>query len=316
LQPGQNIDGYRVVRVLHSGTRSHLYLVEADQKRYALKAPSENFAEDPQYLEGFIREQWVGRRIDHAGVMKIYPRPEGSPFLYLLCEYVEGQTLRQWMFDHPRPDLAEARRLLGDIVAALRAFQRLHMTHRDLKPENIMLTGDGRVKIIDFGTVQVGGLEELSGAAREEVPVGSVHYSAPEYLHGGRGAHVSDIFSIGVIAYELLTGKLPYDLPEHRQQDRNARASRDIWRYISARVPRPELPEWFDLALRKATHPYPQQRYEALSEFLQDLHVPNKELVDKHRSAPLLERNPLLFWRALALILAVVVVVQWALLSS
>lgn len=313
LESGQTIDGLRVQRILHSGTRSHLYLVlnNADKRQYVLKAPSENFADDPHYLESFIREQWVASRVQHAGVMKIFPRPEHSPFLYLLCEYIEGQTLRQWLFDHPKPPLETVRTIVREIVAALRALQRLHMTHRDLKPENIMLTHDGHVKLIDFGTVHIGGLEEVASPLREERPVGSADYIAPEYLLGANGAFYSDIFSLGVIVYEMLTGKLPYKLSAEQQRN-----LRDVhaYHYISARERRSDIPLWLDLALQKATQPNANLRYHALSEFIRDLSTPNEELLRAQQRQPLLQRNPVRFWQVSTVLLLSIVIAQCSVL--
>ena len=315
LEPGNRIDGFTVERVLHSGTRSHLYVVNGgiDKKQYVLKAPSTNFADDPHYLEGFIREQWVASRIQHPSVMKVFARPPQSPFLYLLCEYIDGITLRQWMFDNPRPAYETVRVIVREIVTALRALQRLHMTHRDLKPENIMLTGDGKVKLIDFGTVHISGLDEVASPLREDIPVGSADYIAPEYLLGGNGAFYSDIFSLGVIVYEMLTGKLPFNLTA--QQQRHLK-SIHVYEYTSARVHQPDLPLWLDLALKKATQPNVNQRYQAMSEFLHDLSTPNEDMVRQHRRQPLLQRNSLRFWRNAALILFVIAVVEAAVLIS
>ncbi|HSB97173.1 MAG TPA: serine/threonine-protein kinase, partial [Spongiibacteraceae bacterium] len=315
LQPGQSIDGFSVQKVLHSGTRSHLYLVRnsVDEKLYVLKAPSESFSDDAQYLEGFIREQWIGSRIEHAAVMKVWPRPQHSPFLYLLCEYIEGQTLRQWLFDNPRPALETVRDLTREIIGALRALQRLHMTHRDLKPENIMLTREGRIKLIDFGTVHVGGLEEVASPLRDIVPVGSANYIAPEYLLGESGSFSSDIFSLGVIVYEMLTGKLPFNLSPQRQRHlKNLQA----YRYRAAREQRSDLPLWIDLTLQKATQPDARLRYQALSELMHDLCVPNQSMLAKRQAAPLLERNPLRFWQVVSLLLAAVVLGQWIALHN
>jgi protein phosphatase len=328
LDVGQIIDGYRVQRILHNGTRSHVYVVESivetnigveqntgAQKRYVLKAPSSNFSEDAQYLEGFMREQWVGRRIDHPSIMKIYPHPENSPFLYHLCEYIEGQSLRQWLFDNPRPALEIVRSLTREIITALRVFQRQHMVHRDLKPENVMLLADGRIKLIDFGTVYVSGLGEVNSPLREDTPVGSADYIAPEYLLGETGTHTSDIFSLGVMVYEMLTGKLPFNLP-FLSSGATRRPPKGLqpWRYQFAREKRKDLPLWVDLALQKATAPRQRERYQALSEFLQDICVPNADMLQERQSAPLIERSPVNFWRGLALLLLIVVLVQWALM--
>ena len=174
------------------------------------------------------------------------------------------------------------------------------MVHRDLKPENVLIDQDGRIKLIDFGTVQVSGLQEIKSAIEEECPVGSLNYIAPEYLMGQQGASRSDIFSLGVIAYEMLCGELPYKKPQYRNQ---IPKNYSHWEYQPIEQKREDVPLWVDLALRKATMPSPKDRYLALSEFMQDLRIPNQQLVDKVQSVPLMERNPLLFWQALSAIL-------------
>lgn len=146
LEPGQRIDAYTVERVLHASVRSHLYVVSHPRLRHTcvLKAPSPNIAEEPEGLEAFLREQWVARRIDHPNVMRVVDAAVDSRFLYHVCEHIPGCTLRQWMRDHPQPDLATVRDLVRQIAKALRAMQRQGMLHRDLKPENIMVTPAGR----------------------------------------------------------------------------------------------------------------------------------------------------------------------------
>ncbi len=300
LRPDARIDGYRVLRTVASGTRSHIYLVEdSSGQRLALKAPSESFAEDAVYLDGFLREEWIGKRIDHPGVMKVLPRPE-SRFLYLVAEHIEGQSLRQWMLDNPHPPIEDVRRLVGDIAKALRAFQRLQIVHRDLKPENVMIDRDGNPKLVDFGTAYVQGFDELESAVRETHPVGSVGYVAPECLLGQPATHAADIYALGIVAYEMLAGALPYKAP----------LSRDAKAYLNrpyvplAKAGRSDVPKWMDLALAKATAQNPAHRYEALSELVTDLARPNPELIRRVESAPLLEKNPTLFWQLVSAVLA------------
>ena len=307
MLPGMSIDGFEILSVVHSGTRSHVYsaIEKSTDKKFILKAPSENFSDDAQYLEGFFREQWVGKRIDSPRVMKIYERPENSPFLYHVCEYIPGQTLRQWMYDNPIPKLEDVRELAKSIVFALRIFQRLGMTHRDLKPENIILDENNQAKIIDFGTVFVEGLEEISSPLSEEIPVGSVDYIAPEYLLGSIHQS-SDLFSLGVIVYEMLCGHLPYkEVTAQRYPKRFA-----DWRFRSITDFRKDVPAWMSLSLKKATEPDPRNRYQAFSEFLQDISTPNDSLITHSRQAPLIERHPVLFWQLLSFILFVIVICQ------
>ena len=307
---GMTIDGYQVIRVLHSGTRSHVYLVQHPEHDlpYVLKAPSHNFADDLSYLDGFVREQWIGLRVNSDSVMKTYPTPKNSRFLYLLMEYVEGKTLRQFMDDNGPVALDKMRTILNGAIKGIRVLQRMDMVHRDIKPENIMICSDERVKIIDFGTVKVNGLGDIKGIDLEEIPVGSVDYIAPEYVLGGDGNIQSDIFSLGVIAYEMITGKLPYAmshihrrLPEHSKE----------WVYTSIRERDKSLPIWIDAALKKAVHPQISQRHTALSEFSTDLQKPNRELIARYQKIPLIERNPVLTWQLVSAVLCVVIILQW-----
>ncbi len=314
MDVGMSIDGYEIKRVIHSGTRSHIYLVQHSEhlQPYILKAPSSQFSEDAQYLEGFVREQWVGLRVNHDRVMKTYSPDHNSQFLYLLAEYVEGQTLRQWMHDRPDISLEKMREITQEIIAGLRVFQRMEMIHRDLKPENIMVCDDGSIKLIDFGTVKVNGLSEIVSPISDDIPVGSVDYIAPEYLLNGEASHRSDIFSLGVIIYEMLSGHLPYKMSNaHRSTPKSIQE----WRYFPITDYNKNIPQWVDYALRKATHPSEGQRYEALSELMADLRQPNSELIQQYYKAPLIERNPILFWQGLSCLLVITIIAQWLFLG-
>ncbi|MBT0960914.1 bifunctional protein-serine/threonine kinase/phosphatase [Denitromonas iodatirespirans] len=302
LAAGHKIDGYEVLDVIFSGTRSHMYLVkDCDSgQRYVLKAPSENFAEDAVYLDGFIREEWVGQRIDHPNVMKTYPGRPDKQFMTYLGEHIEGMNLREWMQDNPRPSLDAVRDIIRQAVAGLRAFQRADMVHQDLKPENIMINRDGRVKILDFGTVMIAGTDEIASPLDKSVPQGSVNYVAPEYLMGERGSFRSDLFSLAVIAYEMITGTLPFDEPAVK---RVSLKSYTELAYIPARHRRHDLPLWIEGCLKKALQPNPADRYDAFSEFLQDFTVPNPRLAADIRRQPLIQKNPVAVWQVLCAIL-------------
>ncbi|GAM58932.1 serine/threonine protein kinase [Vibrio ishigakensis] len=164
LDEGHKLDHFKVLKILHAGARSHVYQVldETSGEIRVLKTPSEQYRDELEFLKGFANEQWVGTQLKNKRVMKVYPTPVESKFVYQICEHIEGMTLRQWMYDNPKPSLQQARSILDETVKALRVFQRADMVHRDLKPENIMITPSGEVKIIDFGAVKVKGLEEIS----------------------------------------------------------------------------------------------------------------------------------------------------------
>ncbi len=293
------LDGYEVQEVLYSDSGSHTALVhvEISKRLHCLNAPSLNFADDPLYLDGFIKEEWVGKRINHPGVMKTYSPARPKQFLYYLAEYIPEQHLRQWSYEHPHPSLDQ-----------VRALQRLDMIHQDLKPENVLIDAQGRTKLIDFGTVRIAGMDEIASPLERDIPQGSVNYVAPEYLLGQPGSHRSDLFSLGVIAYELFTGQVPFE--ERRTNDYLIRSYREL-NYRPARHQRPDLPEWIEGALRKACNPDPARRYGALSEFIYDLEHPNKAFIHSERSKPLIEKNPLLFWKGLSALLALLLVAQW-----
>ena len=300
LERGMVMDGYRILREIHVSPTSQLYLAVdiASGKQVALKTPSVNFEDDPGYLERFRHEEWVGRRIDDPHVVKVIEPARRRRFLYHILDYVEGQTLRQWMSDHPQPPLTEAREILAQIACGIRAFHRLDMLHRDLKPENILIDRDGTVRIIDFGSTKIAGIAEIASPVEQTDLLGTKNYTAPEVLRGEPATTSADLFAFGVIAYELLTGRLPYG--ERLGREINAKAMARL-RYVPARSERPDLPIWVDGALEKAVRLDPKRRYMVETELPYDLSHPNPEFIERH-NRPLLERNPVGFWRGAALL--------------
>jgi len=295
LEAGQILDDYRVLRELHASQRSQIYLVEdtGNGQQVILKTPSVNQQDDPVYIDGFLHEEWVGRRINNPHVQKIIASRRRRRFLYYAAEYIEGQTLRQWMNDHPLADITEIRPIMKQMIVGIRAFHRKEMIHQDLKPENIMIDLHGTVKIIDFGSTKIGGIQEINSPIQQGTLLGTHEYAAPEYFLGLPGTTRSDLYSLGVLAYEMLTGKLPYGRPLSRR-------NLNKLKYIPLRQYNPEIPAWIDGAVEKAVQIKPRLRYEAKSEFLTDLFKPNMALIKQRQ--PLIEKNPIAFWRMLALI--------------
>jgi len=220
-------------------------------------------------------------------------------------EFIEGQTLTQWMRDNPKPDMATVRGIVEQIAKGLLAFHRLEMIHQDLRPENIMIDGSGTVKIIDFGATKVAGLEEVSSPIEHADILGTALYTAPEYFLGEAGSARSDLYSLAVITYQMLTGKLPYGINVSKARTRSAQNKLS---YISALHDDREIPAWVDYTLKTALHPNPYKRYAELSEFIFDLSQPNKAFLNKS-APPLMDRNPVLFWKSVSCILSIIIVV-------
>ena len=305
LEPRMSFDGYTIVRELHGSSRSHLYLAldQTDLALVVLKIPSIDLRGDPAYLKRFMMEEWVARRINSAHVLKPRMQSRRRNYLYVVTEYIDGQTLAQWMIDNPKPDIETVRGIIEQIARGLQAFHRLEMLHQDLRPANIMIDKTGTVKIIDFGSTRVRGVVEASPSTDRDDILGTAQYTAPEYFLGESGTARSDIYSLGAITYQLLTGRLPYGAQVAKTR---TKAQQLKLKYRSVLDDTREIPAWLDGMLRKAVHPDPYQRFDELSEFVYRLRHPGQE---DTAATPLIERNPLVFWQMLCLTLLTIIAV-------
>jgi serine/threonine protein kinase/serine/threonine protein phosphatase PrpC len=300
------VDGYQIIREIHASSRSHIYLATdtADGATVAIKTPSIDLSADRAHLQRFRMEEWIARRINNAHVLKPLPSRKQS-YLYVATEFIDGQTLTQWMIDNPKPSLESVRGIVEQVAKGLQAFHRMEMLHQDLRPENVMIDRNGTAKIIDFGSTKIAGItDDASSNALSDI-LGTVQYTAPEYFLGEGGSTCSDIFSLGVITYQMLTGRLPYgsEVPKARTKSQQRKL-----RYKSALDDNRELPAWIDGTLRTAVHPDPNQRYDELSAFVFDLRHPNKDYLQPSPT-PLIERNPLLFWQGLVAVLVITILI-------
>jgi len=307
LEARMSFDGYKIIREVHASSRSHVYLAldEETSTHVIIKTPSIDLRAEPAYLERLLMEEWIARRINSAYVLKPCLQTRKRNFLYIVTEFIEGQTLAQWMIDNPKPNIETVRGIVEQIAKGLRAFHRMEMLHQDLRPNNIMIDSTGTVKIIDFGSTSVAGILEINSPIDRNNILGTAQYTAPEYFLGESGTTRSDMFSLGVITYQMLTGKLPYGAKVAQCRTKSAQNNLS---YDSLLDDEREIPAWIDESIKKALHPNPNKRYEDLSEFLFDLRQPNKAFLNKTRQ-PLLERNPVAFWRGLSFILAVIIMI-------
>ncbi|NIC06145.1 bifunctional protein-serine/threonine kinase/phosphatase [Billgrantia bachuensis] len=306
LEPRMVFDGYRILRQLHASDRSHAYLAvdQATADKVVIKTLATELRESPKHVERFLMEEWIARRIDNPHVVKAHRSGRRRRYLYSVTEFIEGRTLAQWLRDEPRLELETVRSLVEQIARGLRAFHRLEMVHQDLRPHNVMVDAAGHATLIDFGSVRVAGVVEGNPGQGEEL-LGTASYTAPECFLGEPATPRSDMYSLAVIAYHALTGTLPYGTEVAKAR---SRAGQHRLAYRSALSANRELPAWVDEVLRKALHPQPERRFEALSELVHELRQPSPVFVKKSRP-PLIERDPVLFWKGVAALLSLLVLV-------
>ncbi|MFT6261609.1 MAG: serine/threonine protein kinase [Bermanella sp.] len=305
LTARMHFDGYEIIREIYISSRSHVFLArDLDSlQTVVIKTPSVELRNDVLYLERFMMEEWIAKRVNNPHVAKAIEPNRKRNYLYLVTEYIEGISLHQWIIDNPKPSLEEVRVVIEQVVKGLQAFHRQEMVHQDIRPQNIMIDQSNTVKIIDFGSTYIAG---VTGSKTEEVMRGTLLYSAPEYFLGQQGSPQSDIYALAVMTYEMLSGRFPYGVEVSK-----ARSAKEQQRLVYSRLvdDESELPSWIDYALQKALQINPLKRYSELSEFIYDLRNPNKVFLSKTR-APLMERNPIMFWQGISFILFIIIVMQ------
>lgn len=311
LAPRMEFEGFTILREMQVSARSHLHLAvdNISGLQYVIKTPSVDLSQDADYLDRFVLEEWIARRVDSPHVVKTWPGERPRSHLFVAMEFIDGQTLAQWMRDNPHPSLDTARSIIEQLAQGLQALHRREMLHQDLRPENVMIDHQGTVKLIDLATAHVEGLAEYHRDAFVTAVPGTLQYTAPEYLLGQGGSQRSELFALAAITYQMLTGQLPYGLEASR-----VRSPADLrrLRYVPVRHLRPDLPQWVDAVLAKALHPTPAKRQEVISEFIHDLKAPGARF-HSQRSTPLIERNPVLFWKCSTALLSLAVLVLIAL---
>jgi len=308
LHPGDQLDHYRIDGlVARSGMASIFRATDTRTGRpVAIKVPHPEMEGDPIFFDRFNREAEIGKKLDHPGVVKVLNDEERSR-RYMVLEWVDGKLLRQILNEVKKLPAERAIKITLGLCKTLDYIHSQGVVHRDLKPENIMVDKDDRTKLIDFGIAANAGSRRLTFAKLTEA-MGTPDYISPEQVKGKRGDARSDIYALGVMFYEMLTGKVPFTGPNpfvimNERLLNNPIPPREVNPEIS-----PELQEIIYRALERD----PKKRYASAHEFALDLEHPEKvgvadreELRNwKQRRSPIARR--ILFYIMLALIPVVV----------
>jgi serine/threonine-protein kinase len=304
VHTGDKLDHYLIENVAaRSGMASIFRAIdESTGQPVAIKIPHPEMEADPAFYDRFLREQEIGEKLDHPGVMKVFPNRDHSQF-YMAMEWVDGRLLRQVLNEQRKLPAERAVAIVRKIASALEYIHSRGVVHRDLKPENIMIDSRDHIKLIDFGIAANVGSKRLTFAKFTQT-MGTPDYISPEQVKGKRGDARSDIYALGVMLYEMLTGKVPFTGANAFviMNDRllnNPVPPREIDASIS-----PQLQEIIYRAMERD----PSKRYASAREFAHDLEHPEQvgvaereELTNwKARRQP--RRRPILFYVAMALI--------------
>lgn len=266
VEAGAQIDSYRIdAPIARSGMASIFKATDLrDNRIVALKIPHPDMEADPILFDRFQREAGIGEKLDHPKVMRVYGGEERSR-IYMVMEWCEGRLLRAILDEGPLSQ-ERALRIAGEVLEGLDYIHAHGVVHRDLKPENIMVDADDNIKLIDFGIAGDAAAKRLT-YANFTAAIGTPNYISPEQVKGRRGDGRSDIYSMGVILYEMLSGKLPFNGPNPM-----AAMNERLLNYpVPPTVANPAISPQLQEVIYRALERDPKNRYAKASEFAWDL---------------------------------------------
>ncbi|HZU82128.1 MAG TPA: serine/threonine-protein kinase [Polyangiaceae bacterium] len=286
---GERLDQYELTELLaRSGMASIFKAVDTRSgSTVALKVPHMQYESDVAFYQRFEREEQIGQKLDHPNIVRVL-RPDHKSRMYLVMEFAEGSSLRAIIGRRKRLPLAEALDIARQVGRALVYMHEHGIVHRDLKPENVLLTPDGQVKLIDFGIAMDEAARRLTWAGLSST-IGTPDYMAPEQVRGRRGDARTDVYALGVMLYEMITGELPH-------AGANAHAVMRAKLEEDPRAPREVLPDIdpnVEEIILRSIDRSPRERYASAAEMLADLEDPTKAVPKdrtEQRSRPLLRK--------------------------
>jgi serine/threonine protein kinase len=304
LSPGETLDQYKLIDIIARSGMATVFRAQDLENGHivALKVPYLEYEADLVFHERFVREEQIGQRLDHPAIIKVL-RPKDKSRVYLVMEYVEGELLSQRLRREKRFPLPTAIALAEQLADALIYLHQHNVVHRDLKPANIVIQPNGQVKLIDFGIALDTTLRKMTWGRLSQA-VGTPDYMAPEQIKGSRGDGRTDVYSLGAILYEMLTGEVPFS-------GNNVHAAMQAKMQEDPTLPRrwrPEISPQLEEIVLCALEREPQDRFESAFELREALEHP-KSIRLTGRAAHQRSKSKLPHWaRALILVFGGIVV--------
>ena len=267
LSKGQKInDRYEIIKTIGEGGMANVYLAHDTilDRKVAIKVLRGDLSNDEKFIRRFKREALSVSNLSHPNIVEVYDVGEEDGNYYIVMEYIEGKTLKQLLQKRGALTLTEVIDIMSQLTDGLAHAHEAYIIHRDIKPQNIMIEDNGRIKITDFGIAMALNSTQLT---QTNSVMGSVHYLPPEQANGKGATVKSDIYSLGILMYELLTGSVPF---------KGDTAVEIALKHMKEKVPsvrkqNPTIPQSVENIILKATAKNPKNRYDSVREMHADL---------------------------------------------